>query len=175
MRAIVKRALPWRKTTAAVYGHAVVSSRRTSTLGLAIIGAFKLAKAALLVLVAIAAGDLMRHDTAEVVERWATQLHLDPDGRVMSSALDRIGELRPSSLRAIRVGAWIYAALLTVEGVGLLLRKRWGEYLTTIITASLVPLELYEIARHATATRIAALAVNVAIVVYLIARLRRGD
>jgi len=42
-----------------------------------------------------------------------------------------------------------------------------------VITASLVPLELYEIARHLTLARVTVLAVNVAIVWYLIVRLRR--
>jgi uncharacterized membrane protein (DUF2068 family) len=38
-----------------------------------------------------------------------------------------------------------------------------------------VPLELYEIARHTTLTRIVVLGLNVAIVWYVTVRLRRGD
>jgi hypothetical protein len=37
------------------------------------------------------------------------------------------------------------------EGVGLWLRKRWAEWLTVIATSLLVPLELYELVRRATA------------------------
>jgi uncharacterized membrane protein (DUF2068 family) len=68
---------------------------------------------------------------------------------------------------------FVYAALLLTEGVGLLFRARWAEYFTVVITASFVPLELYEIARHLTLARVTVLAVNVAIVWYLIVRLRR--
>jgi hypothetical protein len=45
----------------------------------------------------------------------------------------------------------VYAGLLLTEGLGLLLRKRWAEYLTIITTAGLIPIELYEMSRRATA------------------------
>jgi uncharacterized membrane protein (DUF2068 family) len=61
---------------------------------------------------------------------------------------------------------------LLTEGIGLLLRKRWAEYFTIITTGGLVPLEIYEIARHVTAAKIVVLALNVAIVVYLVVRVR---
>ena len=56
-----------------------------------------------------------------------------------------------------------------------MLRKRWAEYFTIITTAGLIPLEVYEIHRHLTATRIVVLLVNVAIVIYLVTRVRRKD
>ena len=33
------------------------------------------------------------------------------------------------------------------EGVSLLLRKRWAEYFTVIVTASFIPLEIYELVK----------------------------
>jgi uncharacterized membrane protein (DUF2068 family) len=64
--------------------------------------------------------------------------------------------------------------LLLTEGVGLWLKKRWAEYFTIIVTCSLIPLELYEIEKRVTFTRIAVLLVNMAIVWYLFAQLRKG-
>ena len=58
------------------------------------------------------------------------------------------------------------------EGLGLLFRKRWAEYLTVVATSAFVPLELYEIARHLTLTRLVVLVVNIVIVGYLLVRLR---
>jgi uncharacterized membrane protein (DUF2068 family) len=66
----------------------------------------------------------------------------------------------------------VYAAVFLVEGVGLLLRRRWAEYLTVIATASLLPLEVYELVERLRATRALIVAANLAIVLYLIARLR---
>ncbi len=54
-----------------------------------------------------------------------------------------------------------------------MLRKRWAEYFTIITTAGLIPLEVYEINRHVTAPKIVVLLINVAIVVYLVARIGR--
>jgi uncharacterized membrane protein (DUF2068 family) len=53
-----------------------------------------------------------------------------------------------------------------------MLRKQWAENFTIITTSGLIPLELYEIAKHFTAVKVLVLAVNVAIVVYLVARVR---
>ena len=55
----------------------------------------------------------------------------------------------------------------------LILRRRWAEYLTIITTGGLLPLEVYEINKHITWIKIGVLLVNIAIVVYLVARVRR--
>ena len=52
-------------------------------------------------------------------------------------------------------------------------RRRWGEWLTVIITSSLVPVEVYEIYRHSSYVKLVVLALNVAIVIYLIYHMRR--
>ena len=51
--------------------------------------------------------------------------------------------------------------------------KRWAEYLTVVVTASLIPLEVWEIFRHPTWLKVLALVINVAILIYLIRLLRR--
>jgi uncharacterized membrane protein (DUF2068 family) len=63
---------------------------------------------------------------------------------------------------------------LLTEGIGLLLRRRWAEYFTVIVTGSFIPLELYELSRHISMTRLIVVAINVAVVWYLIVVLRRG-
>ena len=65
------------------------------------------------------------------------------------------------------------SALLLTEAVGLMRGKRWAEYLTIVATSSLVPLEVYELSRRLTPTRLAALIVNLVIVAYLVVRVRR--
>jgi uncharacterized membrane protein (DUF2068 family) len=62
--------------------------------------------------------------------------------------------------------------LYIVEGIGLLLAKHWAEYFTIIATASLIPVELYEVARKTNLLRLGILLVNIAIVLYLFNRLR---
>ena len=48
-------------------------------------------------------------------------------------------------MHALRFVTLTYAAVFAVEGVGLWMRRRWAEWLTTIITASLIPLEVWEL------------------------------
>jgi uncharacterized membrane protein (DUF2068 family) len=81
----------------------------------------------------------------------------------------------PGRLEAFGVGAFVYAILFTIEGIGLWMGKRWAEYLTVIATALFVPLEIYEITQRVSAARLLALLLNLAIVAYLIYRLRRGQ
>jgi uncharacterized membrane protein (DUF2068 family) len=61
-----------------------------------------------------------------------------------------------------------YAAVEGIEAVGLWYQQRWAEYLTFLVTTSLLPLEIYEIANKATPFKVLALLVNIAVVVYLL-------
>jgi uncharacterized membrane protein (DUF2068 family) len=57
--------------------------------------------------------------------------------------------------------------------VGLLLRKRWAEYFTIVTTSLFIPLEIYEMTRHFTLTRLMVGFGNVLIVWYLVMRVRK--
>ena len=140
---------------------------------LRLIAVFKLAKGLVLLAAGLGVLRLVHRDLTEVVEAWSRHLHLDPEGRVTEGLLLRAMDVEPRRLAVVGGGMLVYAGVLLTEGVGLMLRQRWAEYFTVIVTASFVPLELYEIARHVTVTRIIVLAVNLAIVWYLVARLRR--
>jgi uncharacterized membrane protein (DUF2068 family) len=74
----------------------------------------------------------------------------------------------PSTLTLLAFLLITYAALQVVEGVGLWLLSRWGEYFAVIATAVFLPLEVYELTKAITITRLLALAVNVAAVIYLL-------
>ena len=143
--------------------------------GLWLIGGFKLVKGLLLVVVGIGALHLVHKDVADVVAGWLDQVHVDPEGRLADRLLTRLLSVDDRKLREISAGTFVYAALLLTEGIGLLLRKRWAEYFTVIVTGSFIPLELHHLWRHVTLTRLTLIAVNVAIVWYLIVLLRRGS
>jgi uncharacterized membrane protein (DUF2068 family) len=76
-------------------------------------------------------------------------------------------------LKALGIGAFLYAILFAVEGVGLWFEKQWAEYLTVIATGSLLPLELYELYRRSTYSRGLTLLLNLAVLIYLIRVVRR--
>ena len=138
-----------------------------------LIGISKLLEALLLLLIAISARRLLHQDVPEVVRGWIHELHLDPDGKYLRGLLSRLLSVHDTTLRELGVVAFIYFALHAIEGVGLLLRKRWAEYFTVISTSLLVPLEVYELVHKPSATKVAVLIANLVIVAYLIWRLRK--
>ncbi|HET7063527.1 MAG TPA: DUF2127 domain-containing protein [Rudaea sp.] len=139
---------------------------------LRVIAAYKAVKALALIIVAIAAFDLVQSQHVVALADWVTQLPFHQGHRYAVAAVDKLLGLGPRKFIAIGTVACIYASVFIVEGWGLWREKRWAEYLTVIVTASLIPLEIWEIFHHFTWLKIFALALNAAIVWYLIHLLR---
>ena len=139
---------------------------------LRLIAIFKLVKATGLLIVAIVAFGLVRQADVDIFAGWIAHLPIQNGHGVIVRALDEFLQLGPHKFIAIGIAACVYASLFIVEGWGLWQRKRWAEYLTVIATASLIPFEIWEIYRGFTWTKIGALLLNVAIVLYLIRILR---
>ena len=137
-----------------------------------LIALFKLLKAALLIAVGMSAFHLLHKDMASVLEHWVKMLGLDPGNRYVDRALQKFANLTPNKIKSFGVVSFIYAGLFLTEGIGLWLVKRWAEWFSGIITTSLVPVEVYEIYRHPSAAKCLVLIVNIAVVGYLLYRIR---
>ena len=138
-----------------------------------LIAAFKLVKGLGLLILAIGALNLLHKDVAAEVERWINLLRFDPQNHLIRKLLEKIGMVDDRKLEELSIGTFFYSALLLTEGVGLALRQRWAEYVTIVTTASLLPLEIYEISRRVTTGRIVLLLINIAVVIYLVIEVRR--
>ncbi len=139
---------------------------------LRLIAVFKFFKAATLIAVGVGALKMAHHDREGMVEHIVRIFGLNPGGRYVDMALGKVLSVSPKQMKELGVGSFVYAVLFLTEGTGLWLMKRWGEWVTVTITSSLVPLEIYEIYRHPTAGKVVVLAINIAVVVYLIWRIR---
>lgn len=137
-----------------------------------LIALFKLLKAVLLIAVGVGAFKLIHADVTNVLEEWAARLGLGPGSRYVGRVILVAATLTPSKIKDLEVGSFIYAGLFLTEGIGLWLVKRWAEWFTVIITSSLVPVEVYEIYRHPTAIKVLVLIINIAVVGFLLYRLR---
>jgi uncharacterized membrane protein (DUF2068 family) len=140
---------------------------------LRLIAVFKFFKAALLIALGVGLFRLIHRDIGNILEHWCKALRLDPGSHWVDLALQKATRATPGQIKKFGLGSFFYAALFLAEGTGLWLRKRWGEWLTVIITSSLVPVELYEIHRHPSFVKVGVLAINIAIVIYLIHHMRR--
>ena len=140
-----------------------------------LIAVFKLVKAVSLVAGAAAAFELLRPDRAAWVRDHVANGSMVAEHHLLARVISPILRLSPHKLEAAGIALLLYAALFLTEGIGLLTQRRWAEYLTVIATASLIPLELWEVAHRATAMRIGVLLLNVAVVIYLWRKLRRRE
>jgi len=100
-----------------------------------------------------------------------------PLARVFAVDLDasptvaRIRELlttKRSTLALVSTLLFAYAGTQVVEGVGLALLKRWGEYVAAVVTSLFLPLEVYELTHKISVIKVLALVVNLAAVAYLV-------
>ena len=162
-----------RRRLMTVYDFAMAPNKTAYPRTLYLIAAFKLFKGLFLLVVAIAVLKLGPQGITTEVYRWADGFRVDPGSRFLRRLLVAVSTFNEKTLRELSVGTFVYSALFLTEGTGLAFAKRWAEYLTTIVTGSFIPLEVYELARRPTFARGIVLALNVAVVVYLAVDLRR--
>jgi uncharacterized membrane protein (DUF2068 family) len=127
-----------------------------------------------LLLLAVAYGEVRLSDaslSAKLVS-WAAARPHGLEHEVVTHLLEWFSGLSASRIHALRIVTLAYAAVFAVEGVGLWMRKRWAEWMTTIITASLIPLEIWEMFFRPTLGNAAVILANVAIVATLIWHVR---
>jgi uncharacterized membrane protein (DUF2068 family) len=137
------------------------------------IALYKLVK--VLLLLGVAYGELRLRDASIAAKllSWAQARPYGLEHRIVTQLLEWFSGLSVSRINALRIVTLVYAAIFAIEGVGLWMEKRWAEWLTTIITASLIPLEAWEIFFRPTVGKVLILLANVAVVGYLIWHVRK--
>lgn len=131
------------------------------------IALYKLLK--VLLLLALAYGEARLRD-ASIVEKlllWASERPSGLEHHVVTGLLEWFSGLSASRVHALRIVTYAYAAIFATEGIGLWMQKRWAEWLTVVITASLIPLEIWELIFRPNIGKAAVLVANTAIVIYL--------
>jgi uncharacterized membrane protein (DUF2068 family) len=76
--------------------------------------------------------------------------------------------LNPHTLLYLAIGLAVYAIIELIEAAGLWLGQRWGEYFALVATSLFLPYEIYDLSVKITWLRIAALVINLLLVVYLV-------
>ena len=116
-------------------------TKESSDPWLILIGLFKLTKAAGLLILGIGLLHLIHRDVAVVATGWIERFRLDPDNEHIHRILSRILRVTPRQLRELSAGTFIYAGIFLTEGIGLLMRKHWAEYVTLIFHYAAMPTE----------------------------------
>lgn len=137
------------------------------------IAAFKISKVLLLLAAAYGVLRLREPTVIAGLYTWAASLPSGMEQEWVRRALVFVSGLSPARINALGFVTLAYAAVFTTEGVGLWMGKRWAEWLTTILTSSLIPLEIWEMVHRPGLGKAVVIAVNVFIVWYLVRQLRQ--
>lgn len=148
------------------------SAPERGRVGLEVIAAFKFMKAITLVAAGLGTLGLLNPGWNDAALDWLGQLALNHGHRLAAALAERVlpylGEASPGRLLVVALGAFLYAGVFVVEGVGLWRCRRWAEYLTILVTASLLPLEIVALHRRLTLFRAGMLALNSVVIGYLL-------
>ncbi|MDR3739350.1 MAG: DUF2127 domain-containing protein [Terracidiphilus sp.] len=135
---------------------------------LLLIALYKSALALLFAALGLGAFRLLGQDLGDVIGGIREALHFSPESRLIHFLAEKADLVDDALLRRIGALAFSYAAVSLIEGIGLYFEKAWAEILTLLITASFLPLELFEVWRHVTWLRVGLLVVNTLVLLYMV-------
>ena len=107
------------------------------------------------------------HDLPAIRELY-TDLGFNFDHSKLIGLIQHSFTLTGRTLTYLAIGLVIYSLIELVEGVGLWLGQRWGEYFAMVATSIFLPYEIYDLTVKVTWLRVGALVVNLLLVVYLV-------
>ncbi len=113
-------------------------------------------------------------DWAAEISHWVRSLGLNPNSNWVRKLTEKIKHVSANQEAIFGVLALVYSALEFTEAYGLFRRRRWGEWLTVVATSIFLVPEVWELTKSISALKLGGLLVNLAVVAYLIVRLRRG-
>ena len=96
------------------------------------------------------------------------QLGINIDHSKLVGLITRALTLSPTTLTWLSVGLAAYGVIELIEGTGLWLGRRWGEYFAMVATSLGLPYEIYELISRFTVFKLALFAVNLLLVLYLV-------
>ncbi len=103
-----------------------------------------------------------------VVRTLFRQIGFDIDHSKLVGLISRALTLSNGSIRLLAGGLAVYAVIELIEGTGLWLAKRWGEYFAMVATSIFLPYEIYDLTEKVTVTRVLFFLINLALVLYLV-------
>jgi len=110
----------------------------------------------------------VHRDLQSAAEELVRHSHLNPAHHYPRIFIEAASRASSSRIRFLASMAFLYSAVRFVEAYGLWYLKAWAEWFAIISGSIYVPIELYELAKHATMVRATVLIVNLAIVIYLV-------
>ncbi|HEY2585432.1 MAG TPA: DUF2127 domain-containing protein [Tepidisphaeraceae bacterium] len=137
------------------------------------IGAYKIFKGLLALIGGLLLLRLMHRDLPAMAVHWMEKVGVRPHSALGKLILHRLLSIHDRNIAWIAAGLFGYIPLACAEGIGLILRKVWAEWLTVVTTFALIPFEVREIVLRPTWLRVLILVLNILVLIYLVVRIRR--
>lgn len=140
--------------------------QRTSNAGLRAVASFEAFKGGLVVV--LGSFLLAYHSRADdVAESLLDHLHVDTDARIGHALMSAADKLSDAHLATIAAVVFTYSAVRFIEAWGLWNRRVWAEWFALLSGATYLPFEFAKVVEKVTWERLAVLAINLVIVVYM--------
>ncbi len=136
--------------------------------GLRVVAVFEGAKGGLVLLTGLGVLAFTHGDLHNAVAEFVELFHLNPAHRYSRIFLDAAARVNDTQLWLLAISALLYSMVRFVEAFGLWRRKRWAAWFGVLSGGIYVPMELYEIAHGYSWVKLTVLAVNLAVVAYLV-------
>ena len=92
----------------------------------------------------------------------------------MAALLVRLDLVTDKQLKVLSGITFLFGGIFVTEGIGLFFKQQWAEFLTVVVTASFIPVEVFESFKHFGPAKMILLAVNVVIVWFLVRILKEN-
>jgi uncharacterized membrane protein (DUF2068 family) len=107
------------------------------------------------------------HEDLPLLKPFADKIGWNLEDSSIVHTLRTVIEAQSRTLLWVAIGLFVYGVLQLVEGVGLWMLRRWGEYFAVVATSLGLPIEIYELTERITVFRLVALVINIAAVLYI--------
>ena len=108
------------------------------------------------------------HEYLPTLKPFADKLGIDLQNTGPVKLIQKALTTDHATLELVTFGVLAYGVLELIEGVGLWLMRRWGEYVAVVGTAVFIPLEIYELLERVTWLRVVAFGFNIFAVIYIL-------
>jgi uncharacterized membrane protein (DUF2068 family) len=135
--------------------------------GVRSIAVFEALKGLVILLAGFGLLHFVHRDLQAAAEELVRHSHLNPAHHYPRIFIEAASRTSSSRIRFLAALAFLYSSVRFVEAYGLWYLKGWAEWFAIISGSIYVPIEIYELAKHATVLRATVLIVNLVIVAYL--------
>ncbi len=148
--------------------------RKPLLTGVRAVAIFEAAKGTLVLLAGLGLLTLLHRDVEDLAERLVRASHLNPASHYPQIFMDAASRVTDTHLWLMAGAAALYTTVRGVEAYGLWLERRWAEWFALISGGLYIPVEVYELWHRATWIKLAVLAANLAVVLYMAYALRHS-